>query len=88
MLRDLTLHEGVDVEFKAAKGGLLLAVYLDAAFDKGLITVDQNGSVIPSPGLSQMSLQVLGLTRDKPIVQLGSQHQPYMDWHREHVFRK
>lgn len=24
----------------------------------------------------------------KPILQLRSQHQPYMDWHREHVFRK
>ncbi len=77
-----------DAERLDVYNGLLLAAHLDAAFDKGLITVDQGGSVIPSPRLSQMSLQVLGLTGDKPIVQLRSQHQLYMDWHREHVFRK
>ncbi|MDP1607299.1 MAG: HNH endonuclease signature motif containing protein [Rhodocyclaceae bacterium] len=77
-----------DAERLDVYNGLLLAAHLDAAFDRGLITVDQGGYVIPSPGLSQMSLQVLGLTGDKPIVQLRSQHQPYMDWHREHVFRK
>lgn len=77
-----------DAERLDVYNGLLLAAHLDAAFDKGLITVDLGGSVIPSPGLSQMSLQVLGLTGNKQIVQLRSQHQPYMDWHREHVFRK
>lgn len=68
--------------------GLLLAAHLDAAFDKGLITVDESGVVISSPLLSPMSRQVLGLASRQPIVHLRVQHQPYMEWHREHVFQK
>lgn len=77
-----------DAERLDVYNGLLLAAHLDAAFDKGLITVAESGIVVPSPTLSQMSLQVLGLTSDRPIVHLRSQHHRYMRWHREHVFRK
>ena len=77
-----------DAERLDVYNGLLLAAHLDAAFDKGLITVDLNGYVIPSPALSPMSLQVLGLSNEAPIVQLRANHQRYMEWHRMHVFRK
>ncbi len=77
-----------DAERLDVYNGLLLAAHLDAAFDKGLITVDQGGTVIPSPALSQSALHVLGLTGDKPKVHLRPQHQPYMLWHREQVFQK
>lgn len=77
-----------DAERLDVYNGLLLAAHLDAAFDKGLITVDEKGIVVPSPTLSQLSLQILGLTSDRSIVHLRSQHHPYMRWHREHVFRK
>jgi predicted restriction endonuclease len=68
--------------------GLLLAAHLDAAFDKGLITLDHLGCLVPSSILSKRSLQVLGLVGDAPRVQLRPQHQPYMEWHRTHVFLK
>jgi len=77
-----------DTERLDVYNGLLLAAHLDAAFDKGLITVDMGGTVIPSPTLSSMSLLVLGLANDAPMVQLRASHQPYMEWHRAHVFRK
>lgn len=66
--------------------GLLLAAHLDAAFDKGLITIDHRGQLVPSSILSEMSIQVLGLVGDAPVVPLRPQHQPYMAWHRNHVF--
>jgi hypothetical protein len=71
--------------------GLLLAAHLDAAFDNGLITFDENGVVIPSAKLSDETLAVLGLARIGPLarqVPLRPQHQPYMAWHRTHVFEK
>lgn len=69
--------------------GLLLAAHLDAAFDKGLITLDENGVVIPSAKLSDETLAVLGLVKIGTLAQqvpLRPQHQPYMAWHRTHVF--
>jgi len=71
--------------------GLLLAAHLDAAFDKGLITLDENGVVLPSAKLSDETLAVLGLAKVGTSVQqvlLRPQHQPYMAWHRTNVFEK
>lgn len=77
-----------DAERLDVYNGLLLAAHLDAAFDRGLITVNENGAVVPSPSLSPMSRQILGLAGNQMIVHLRVQHHPYMDWHREHVFQK
>lgn len=77
-----------DAERLDVYNGMLLAAHLDAAFDKGLITVDECGVVIPSSSLSPMSRQVLGLGSEQLIVHLRVQHHPYMEWHREHVFQK
>ncbi|MFZ2628897.1 MAG: HNH endonuclease, partial [Rugosibacter sp.] len=75
--------------------GLLLAAHRDTAFDEGLITLDENGVVIPSAKLSDETLAVLGLTKigtkigalNRQVVPLRPQHQPYMAWHRTHVLR-
>lgn len=77
-----------DTERLDVYNGLLLAAHLDAAFDRGLITVDLDGAVIPSPMLSPMSLQILGLDTNKSMVVLRAHHQPYMKWHRMNVFKK
>lgn len=71
--------------------GLLLAAHLDAAFDKGLITIDENGVVIPSAKLSDETLAVLGLPKVGTLarqVPLRPQHQAYMAWHRKYVFER
>lgn len=77
-----------DAERLDVYNGLLLAAHLDAAFDQGLITFGENGTVIPSPALSPISLEVLGLVGSMPTILLRAQNQPYMEWHRTHVFRK
>lgn len=80
-----------DVERLDVYNGLLLAAQLDAAFDKGLITCDENGVVIPSTTLSEETLAVLGLAKGRSLVlqvPLRLQHQPYMAWHRTHVYEK
>ena len=80
-----------DLERLDVYNGLLLAAHLDAAFDKGLITVDEEGTVIASSTLSTGTIQILGLAGNGPTkrrVTLRGQHQPYMAWHREHVFQQ
>lgn len=80
-----------DAERLDVYNGLLLAAHLDAAFDKGLITLDENGVVIPGTTLSEETLVVLGLQKNRTLtlrVPLRQQHQPYMAWHRTHVYKK
>lgn len=66
--------------------GLLLAAHWDAAFDVGLVTIAPDGAVIPSPHLSADALATLGW-RDTLRVNLRSEHERYLQWHREKVFR-
>ncbi|WP_242333343.1 HNH endonuclease [Anaeromyxobacter sp. SG66] len=66
--------------------GLLLAPHLDAAFDAGLITVDDDGGVRGAGSLSAAARQALGIDRRLVVPGLGLAHQRYLAWHREHVF--
>ncbi|MCG7938891.1 MAG: HNH endonuclease [Candidatus Thiodiazotropha lotti] len=64
--------------------GLLLLPTLDKAFDTGLISFDKSGSIMISPLLENPEL--LGVSVDM-IVKLKTQHQEYMKFHREQVYR-
>jgi putative restriction endonuclease len=66
--------------------GLLLAAHLDAAFDVGLITVEDDGRVVVSAALDDHALGVLGLDRPRRVRGLTEGHRPYLAWHRERVF--
>jgi putative restriction endonuclease len=66
--------------------GLLLAAHWDAAFDAGLVTVSPDGVVVASTALLGSSQAVLRFTSTM-CVPLQSQHHPYFQWHRDHVFR-
>jgi putative restriction endonuclease len=66
--------------------GLLLAAHLDAAFDAGLITVEDDGRVVVSATLDDHALGVLGLDTPRRIRGLNEGHRPYLAWHRERVF--
>jgi len=75
-----------DAERLDVFNGILLAAHLDAAFDAGLITVDDDGSVVGSPNLPGEALKLLGL--DAPLrLQLADGHRRYLPWHRDHVFQ-
>jgi putative restriction endonuclease len=65
--------------------GLLLTPNLDRAFDQGLITFSNTGSIVISPLLEEA--KILGITESMSL-QLTGNHQYYMEYHREHVFQK
>lgn len=64
--------------------GLLLLPTLDKAFDSGLISFDTVGNVLISPLLQES--EILGVSPDMKV-KLQAQHQEYMMFHREQVFR-
>lgn len=75
-----------DIERLDVFNGFLLAAHLDAAFDAGLITVRHDGVVLVSAALAADAADQLGLTVPRRV-DLKVEHEPYMRWHRDHVFR-
>lgn len=76
-----------DAERLDVFNGLLLAPHLDAAFDRGFITLDVEGSVVVA-ALSAESRIVLGLDGPMKRTELATCHHRYLAWHREHVFKR
>ena len=67
--------------------GLLLAPNLDALFDAGWVTFWPTGSIRLSPALSPQAQETLGIGPAMSVCQLRPEHQLYMDYHRQRVFR-
>ncbi len=76
-----------DEERLDAFNGLLLAPHLDAAFDRGFITVGDDGTVSCSPLLDDDARGLLGLAGSLKVRGLTDAHRAYLAWHRERVFR-
>ncbi len=68
--------------------GLLLAPHLDAVFDKGFITISDEGQVIISETLGPAARQLLGLEKLPQLARVEPQHRHYLGWHRQRVFRR
>lgn len=66
--------------------GLLLSANLDALFDKGLITFDDNGNMHLSPRLDGRHREVLGLPQPLRFVPKGVE--VYLRYHRDNVFQR
>lgn len=64
--------------------GLLLSALWDAAFDKGLVTFDDDGSPQFSPALSAEARQALQWNAPIP---LSAGHRSKLAWHRQNEFR-
>ena len=75
-----------DAERLDVFNGLLLAPHLDAVFDRGLITVEDDGSVAISSLLDPGARRVLGLDAPLRVRSLEEAHRAYLPWHRERVF--
>lgn len=81
--RDCNVPEAVDMP-----NGLLLVPNLDAAFDQGFITFEDNGQIRLSPQMKLFNAAQLGITEEMRLRKdLTQYHLPYLHHHRTTVFR-
>lgn len=80
--RDCTPSEALD-----ATNGLLLVPNLDRAFDRGFISFDVAGWIMLSPQLEENDQLKIGLSPEMQLRKLYPQHETFLQYHRESVFR-
>jgi predicted restriction endonuclease len=79
-------HCASDAERLDPDNGLLLVANWDAAFDHGLVTFTDVGTVEWSARLPMSVRETLGMTScSLPIG--GAAMRRYLEWHRQHVFK-
>lgn len=66
--------------------GFLLCAHLDALFDQGLMTFDEQGSPIYSARLDTETRAKLSLGPEHKLRWITAHHTPFLSWHRQHVF--
>lgn len=80
--------DATDAERLDVHNGLLLAVHLDALFDRGLLSFADDGTALLSPQLPITARETLGMAGGAaPLQRVAAAHLPYLQYHREHVFR-
>ena len=72
-----------DAERLDVHNGILLSALWDAAFDRGLVTFDDEGRPSYSPALSETGR---GELRWQQPVPLTDKHRVRLAWHRANVF--
>ena len=75
-----------DAERLDVFNGFLLAPNLDAAFDRGFISIADDGSVLVSETLTADARLVLGLDLPLRVRQVEGAHRVYLRFHRERVW--
>lgn len=66
--------------------GILLSKMYDKLLDSGLITFEDDGSIVFSSHVPQSDLLALGLKPENEIT-LDSRHLPYLEFHRSKIFK-
>lgn len=69
-----------------AFNGLLLLPQYDHLFDRGYITFDESGRLEPSPAISALPPDRLGIELDAKLRSMSPDHLPFLEFHREEVF--
>lgn len=77
-----------DAERLDVFNGLLLAPQLDAAFDRGFITVADDGTIIVSAALAEGDRKAIGVEAPIVLKGLAEGHRKYLLWHRKEVFER
>jgi len=67
--------------------GFLMVAHLDALFDRGLITFDAGGDMVIAPRLTAEHRASLHVSEGLRLRWVVPEHLPFLQWHREHVFR-
>ena len=75
-----------DAERLDVHNGLLLSALWDAAFDAGLVSFADSGSVLTSPRLSGAARKVLECASGTRINGLSSGQRKRLQWHRTAIF--
>lgn len=80
--------DSTDAERLDVYNGLLLAVHLDALFDSGRITFQDDGSAKLSARMPTTVLrQLCGMdVTDVRLCRVSDGHRPFLEYHRQHVF--
>lgn len=65
--------------------GFLLCAHLDALFDRGLMTFDEQGIDRFSSQLAPKLLAKLGINGPVRLRWLNPRHMPFLAWHHQHV---
>lgn len=81
-------HCKSDAERLDIHNGILLAPHLDAAFDRGFITVADDGTILVSDALSAEARSILQLQHPLRVHGISAGHRVYLPWHRAHVFER
>lgn len=81
--KDSSDEERLDVH-----NGLLLAVHLDALFDRGFLMFDEEGVGKLHDSLSTSIRTILGVDKvELRLSKLTERHEPYLNYHRNFVFK-
>jgi hypothetical protein len=67
--------------------GLLLIPNLDACFDLGLISFDDDGKILISNELTTSAMSVLGISHALKLSKIEQRHKEFMQYHRQNIFR-
>lgn len=67
--------------------GLLLSPALDACFDSGFVSFDDEGNILISERLKASDAKALGITSDMRLKRLEPDHTNYLAFHRANIFR-
>jgi len=66
--------------------GLLLLPNLDACFDLGLISFDDDGKILMSSELSEAVSLELGINSNLKLLRIEQRHKEFLRFHRENIF--
>lgn len=79
--------DATDAERLDVYNGVLLAVHLDALFDRGLMTFDDDGTVRFSPALTPATRAIIVGDQPLRLPRIADGHRPYLAYHRTRIFR-
>lgn len=68
--------------------GLLLTPNLHEAFDLGLISFDEKGKILISKEFERADYQSLGIDPSMKLRKIESAHLPFLQYHRENIFKQ
>lgn len=77
-----------DAERLDVFNGLLLAPHIDALFDRGFVSFEDDGAILISSKVGAIELSILSVSQAMKCHGILDDHRKYLTWHRKHEFQK